>query len=35
MRLYALRTVDHSLTTEYEQLLGQILEEKKAKLAKL
>jgi hypothetical protein len=32
MRLYALRTVDHSLTTEYEQLLGQILEEKKAKL---
>jgi hypothetical protein len=35
MRLYALHYTDRPLTTEYEQLLGRILEEKKAKLGKL
>jgi len=33
MRLYAPVPADHPLTTEYEQLLGRLLEEKRAKLA--
>jgi hypothetical protein len=35
MRLYVTSPADDPLTTEYEQLLGRILEEKKVELDKL